>query len=100
MPRFGLIWDLDYDAEGNVWHIAEHGITPEEVEEVLDDPRTTFGVSQSSGLPMAFGWTAGGRHLTVVFERVEANPPTVRPVTAYEVPPPLGRAKRKGKRRG
>jgi hypothetical protein len=100
MPRFNLIWDLDDDTAGNVWHIAEHGITPAEVEEVLDDPRTTFGVSQSSGLPMAFGWTLSGRHLTVVFERVEADPPTVRPVTAYDVPPPSGRRQRKGKRRG
>ena len=100
MPRFILVWDLDDDPEGNIQHIAEHGITQEEVEEVLNDPRSSFGVSESSGLPMAFGWTSTGRHLTVVFERVEADPPTVRPVTAYEVPPPSGRAKRKGKRRG
>jgi hypothetical protein len=100
MPRFIVIWDLDDDPEGNVQHIAEHGITQEEVEEVLNDPRTSFGVSRSSGLPMAFGGTMGSRYLTVVFERVEADPPTVRPVTAYEVPPPSRRGKRKGKRRG
>jgi hypothetical protein len=100
MPRLILLWDLDDDPEGNVRHIAEHGITPEEVEEVLNDPNTSFGVSRSSGLPMAFGWSSRGRHLTVVFERVEADPPTVRPVTAYEVPPPARRGKRKGKRHG
>jgi uncharacterized DUF497 family protein len=100
MPSFFLIWDLDVDQEGNVQHIAEHGITQEEVEEVLNDTRTSFGVSKSSGLPMAFGMTVTGRYLTVVFERVEADPPTVRPVTAYEVPAPFGRRKRKGKRRG
>ncbi|SRR6266446_2665411 len=100
MPRFILIWDLDDDPEGNVQHIAEHGITPEEVEAVMNDPGTSFGVSASSGLPMAFGWSASGRYVTVVFERVEADPPTVRPVTAYELPPPSGRGKRKGKRRG
>lgn len=100
MPRFTLSWDLDDDPEGNVWHIAEHDLTAEEVEEVMDDPNTSFGVSQSSGLPMAFGWTSSMRHITVVFERVEATPPTVRPVTAYEVPPPSGRGKRKDKRRG
>jgi hypothetical protein len=98
MLRFILIWDLDDDPEGNVQHIAE--ITQEEVEEVLSDPRSSFGVSESSGLPMAFGWTSTGRHLTVVFGRVEADPPTIRPVTAYDVPPPSRRTKRKGKRRG
>ena len=100
MTRFLLVWDLEDEPEGNVRHIAEHGITQEEVEEVLNDPGTSFGVSQSSGLPMAFGWTLAGRHLTIVFERVEADPPTVRPVTAYEVPPPSRRGQRKGKRRG
>jgi hypothetical protein len=99
-PRFFVIWDLDDDPEGNVQHIAAHGITQEEVEEVLNDPGTVFAVSRSSGLPMAFGCAVGGRYLTVIFERVEADPPTVRPVTAYEVPPPSRRGKRKGKRRG
>ena len=55
MPRFILIWDLDDDPEGNIQHIAEHGITQEEVEEVLNDLRSLFGASESSGLPMAFG---------------------------------------------
>jgi hypothetical protein len=100
MPRFFLLWDLADDPEGNVHHIAEHGVTQNEVEEVLNDPRSSFGVSESSGLPMAFGWTSIGRHLTIVFERVEADPPTVKPVTAYDVPPLSRRAKRKGKRRG
>lgn len=30
-----IAWDMDDDPEGNVQHIAEHGITVEEVEEVL-----------------------------------------------------------------
>ena len=30
-----IIWDLDDDPEGNVYHCAEHGVTPEEVEEVF-----------------------------------------------------------------
>ena len=28
-------WDLDEEPDGNVQHIAEHGVTKEEVEEVL-----------------------------------------------------------------
>jgi hypothetical protein len=31
-------WDLEDDPEGNVQHIAEHGITAEEAEEVLRQP--------------------------------------------------------------
>ena len=36
-----LIWDLDDDPQGNVQHIAEHGITKAEVVEVqpAGDPR-------------------------------------------------------------
>ena len=30
-----IVWDLDDDLEGNVQHIAEHGLTIEEVEDVL-----------------------------------------------------------------
>ena len=44
--------------------------------------------SRSSGQPRAFGWTASGMYLTVVFENVSDDPLTVYPITAYEVPPP------------
>ncbi len=50
-----IIWDLDDDPDGNVQHIAEHGVTVEEVEEVLFDPRTRTGRSRTSGRPQAFG---------------------------------------------
>ena len=46
------IWDLDDDPEGNVQHIAEHGITKEEVEEVLENP-DGIEASRSSGRPVA-----------------------------------------------
>ncbi|MCI0461868.1 MAG: hypothetical protein L0Z62_33370 [Gemmataceae bacterium] len=100
MARFDIIWDLEDDPEGNIAHIAEHDISPEEVEEVLNDLQTTFSTSASSGRPMAFGWTSLGRYLTVVYEEAKGDPSTVKPVSAYEVPPPSGRAKKKGKRRG
>jgi hypothetical protein len=32
-----VIWDLEDDPQGNIQHIAEHDVTPEEVEEVLND---------------------------------------------------------------
>ncbi|MFO0844813.1 MAG: DUF4258 domain-containing protein [Gemmataceae bacterium] len=78
-----IIWDMDDDPEGNVAHCAEHGITKEEVEEVLTNP-TDADVSHSTGRPVVFGDTGTGRHLIVVFEEIDEG--TVYPITAYEVP--------------
>jgi uncharacterized DUF497 family protein len=78
-----VIWDLDDDPDGNVQHCAEHGITKEEVEEILQHAADA-DVSRSSGRPVVFGDTSTGRHLMVVYETVEAG--TVYPITAYEVP--------------
>lgn len=43
-----IIWDLDDNPEGNVAHIAEHGITKDEVEDVLGNPANRSTGSQSS----------------------------------------------------
>ena len=86
-----VVWDLDDEPDGNVCHIAEHGITKEEVEEVLQTYSNPTAVSKSSGLPITFGWTQTGPHIAVVWEEVEADPRMVFPVTAYETPPRGGR---------
>jgi uncharacterized DUF497 family protein len=78
-----IIWDSDDEPDGNVQHCAEHGVTKEEVEEVLQNA-TDADVSRSTGRPVAFGDTDAGRHLMVVFEEIDAE--TIYPVTAYEVP--------------
>ena len=83
-----VIWDLEDDVQGNFQHIAEHDITPEEVEEVLNDRHSQTACSESSGRPITFGWTAGGRYLAVIWELVDADPLVVYPVTAYEAPEP------------
>ena len=83
MPFNSIIWDLDDDPEGNVWHCAEHGVRMEEVEEVFQNA-TDVDVSHSSGRPVVFGDTDAGRHLMVVYEEIDAD--TIYPVTAYEVP--------------
>lgn len=90
-----IIWDLEDDPTGNVQHLREHDVTPEEAEEVLLDRSSSRAVSNTSGLPTAFGWTSTGRHLAVVYELVDENPLTLRPVTAYDVPPPAMRKKRR-----
>ena len=83
-----LIWDLEDDPQGNFQHIAEHDVTPEEVEEVLNDRHSQTAYSESSGRPITFGWTADGRYLAVIWELVDEDPRVVYPVTAYEAPEP------------
>jgi uncharacterized DUF497 family protein len=78
-----LIWDLDDDPDGNVRHCAEHGISKDEVEEVLFNA-SDADISRSSGRPVVFGDTDEGRHLMIVFEEIDDE--TIYPVTAFEVP--------------
>lgn len=82
MPLLQIIWDLDDDPEGNVQHIAEHGITKAEVVEVLDRPEARE-TSRSSGRPVVIGATREGRTILVVYEEIDED--TVYPVTAYDL---------------
>lgn len=82
-------WDDRSDPDGNTAHIAEHGLTPDEVESVLLDPDTSHDVSGSSGRPVVFGTTSTGRHIVVVYEVLNPDDPLIlRPITAYDVPEP------------
>jgi hypothetical protein len=56
-----IIWDLDDDPKGNVQHIAEHGISKDDVRDALDDPRAIQGVSRTSDYPTTSGETSDGR---------------------------------------
>jgi uncharacterized DUF497 family protein len=82
-----IVWDLEDDPEGNVAHLAEHGVTMAEVEEVLQDPSNETVPSRASGRPVTFGWTSTGKYLAVVWEETNDDPRMVYPVTAYEVDP-------------
>jgi hypothetical protein len=79
---YRFIWDLDDDPDGTVHHIAEHGVTKEEVEEVILSARRVVA-SGSTGRPSVGGRTSAGRRLFVVFEFVDRD--EVYVVTAYEV---------------
>jgi uncharacterized DUF497 family protein len=79
-----VAWDAEDDPDGNVQHIIEHGITMEEVEEVLLNENNPVGESRSSGRPLTFGKTTTGKHITVVWEQALDNPLVIRPITAYE----------------
>lgn len=77
-----VIWDKE-----NTAHIAENGLTPDEVDEVLLDPSIPMHSSSSSDRPVKFGWTSTGKHIIAIWEDVNDEPRMIYPVTAYEVPP-------------
>ncbi len=81
MPWCELIWEWDQE-DGNVAHIAEHGLSPEDVEEVFEHP-ILYEKSRSSGRPLVFGYARDGRRIAVVYEQLDDT--TVYPITAYEV---------------
>lgn len=80
MPYFDFLWELTGD--GNVAHLAEHGLSPEEVEPVVLNPEH-LSVSRSSGRPVAFGHTPDGRYIAVIYEQIDES--TVYPITAFDV---------------
>jgi len=84
MREVFFIWDLEDEPDGNVQHIAEHGLTIEEVESVFRDRGSRTETSRSSGFPITFGTRHTGRYVVVVWEQVEKEPLCVRPITAYE----------------
>jgi len=82
MPLVDAIWDLPDDPEGNVQHIAEHGLTPIDAEHVLNNPERQV-VSRSSGRPIVYGYTPSGEYIVVIYDEIDDS--TVYPVTAYPV---------------
>lgn len=80
MRYLEVIWTAGPD--GNMVHVQEHDITPEEVEEVLE-AFLEEQVSRGSGRPIVFGLTRAGREIAVVYEWIDDI--TVYPVTAFEV---------------
>jgi hypothetical protein len=64
-------------------HLAEHGVTPDDFESIVNFPALR-GASRSSNRPCCWGETSDGRFLICVYEMLDDL--TVLPVTAYEVP--------------
>ena len=80
MPYFEFLW-----TDEAIEHLAEHGITQDDFEEVVCDPLRN-GESHSTGRPAAWGYTADGRYIIAIYEEIDDV--TLHPVTAYEVPEP------------
>lgn len=85
MKPVQILWDDDDNPAGNVQHIAEHGLTTEDVEHVLENP-TLETTSRATDRPCVFGYTPSGDFIMVVYE--ETSKDTIYPITAYEVPEP------------
>jgi uncharacterized DUF497 family protein len=85
MSFISILWDSEDDPEGNVAHIAEHGLTVEDVEAVLAEPDSE-GKSRSSGAPVVWGYTPDDKYIIVVYQQIDED--TIRVTTAYEVPEP------------
>lgn len=81
MPFFDFHWN-----DQIVEHLEEHGVTPEDFEDIVCHPLSE-DTSDSSGRPVAFGYTSDGRFVMAVYEMLDEI--TVLPVTAYEVEEPL-----------
>jgi len=88
MPVYEFIWsEGDEDEEGNLQHLAEHQVTPDEAAYVVEHP--IGHESNRIGDPIAFGYTAAGRHLAVAYWFVDDI--TVYVETAYDTPPRVTR---------
>ena len=80
MWYYDIVWNPEPD--GNIVHIAEHDLTPEDIEEVLFNP-VSHDISRSSGRPIVYGFTSDGRYVLVVYEKIDEQ--TLYPITAYEI---------------
>ena len=92
MRYSSFIWDPADDPDGNVQHVAEHDLTVEDVAEVFAAP-VSEGHSASSGLPAIWGYVPDGRYIIVIFEEIDED--TAYVVTAYDVPEPVSKRKKK-----
>jgi len=80
MAYFHFLWTDEL-----VEHLAEHGVTRKDFEEVVGRPEQR-GESRSTGRPCCWGETSGGSYLLCVHEYLDEM--TIVPITAYEVPRP------------
>jgi hypothetical protein len=78
VPYWDFLWTPEIEA-----HLAEHGVSAYEFEEVVCNPEVEER-SRRSGLPLVIGETASGKYLACVY-RVLEDGVTVLPVTAYEI---------------
>ena len=84
------------DAESGEPHMARHGVTEEEVREVLNRPLEDRPGREGSRV--ALGQTAAGRYLRVIYVP-DPDPASLFVITAYDLGPKAKRALRRRRRR-
>lgn len=86
------------DPETGLPHIYNHGVTEEEVEDILLNPGENWQGRRKTR--NALGQTQGGRYLQVVYVR-DPEPNSIFVITAYELTgKPLTAYRRRQKKRG
>ncbi len=91
---YQFLWD--FRPGGNVEHIENHGVTPEECEEVFDDPGSLIA-SARGGAKQIIGQTGSGRYLRIIFRLMGTR--LIKVITAYELPPKAKKAFRRRQKR-
>lgn len=66
--RYEFLWDDDA-TDGNVPRLAEHGLSPKDVEHAFAHP-LSHTTSRSSGRPALFGLTPDDRVVFVAYEEI------------------------------
>jgi hypothetical protein len=84
-PKHRRNWATASASHVAIFPVAEHGVEPEEFEEVVSYPDRR-GLSRSSKRPCCWGELPDGRFIICVYEFIDEI--TILPVTAYEVPMP------------
>ena len=80
LTDFEFIWDEQ--PGGNVEHIADNGLTPEDVVCAIETA-IRHDVSHSSGRPIVYGFTPDDRYIVVIYEEIAEQ--TIYVITAYEI---------------
>ena len=78
MPFFFFVWDGENDD-----HVAQHGVTTEEFEEVVMNPENVRPTRGAANRLIAFGETSTGKYLGCVYRLFDEA--TVYPLTAFEL---------------
>ncbi len=82
MPVIDILWDLPNDPDGNVLHIAEHGLIPADIEFVFNNPLKKIN-SRSTGAPIISGRLPSGELVVVIYQEIDGL--SVYPITAYAI---------------
>jgi uncharacterized DUF497 family protein len=77
--------DIEWD-DANIDHLARHGITADEVEELFEGPTVRRrGGTDAPDRYRVLGRTASGRYLALIYQRLGRG--MIRPFTGWDMRP-------------